>query len=366
MRLTSRRAQTTLASALLVAIGLFVIVPALADKPAEVLTGPIATTVTAIPITFDRDRPEREAFGKLTFRGGLNLFGKSRHFGGYSGIALDESGTALLAVSDAGTWMRATLDYDGRKLKALNDVVLGPILGHDGKPLSTDAERDAEGIALASGDTRQGAAFVSFEREQRIMRYPFTAKSFGPPDRAIPLPEETRAMSANRGIEAVALIRAGRLKGTIVAFSERLTDRRGNLKGWLIGDRKPGPITLRRIGGFDITDAAGLPDGGIVLLERRFRYSEGVKMRIRRITPAELKPGALIEGETLLEAQDNLNIDNMEAITATRSASGETILTLMSDDNFSPLQRTLIMQFAIPTGKRAAAEPAVPRTEISE
>lgn len=349
MRLTFRSAQTALASALLVAIGLFVIAPALADKPVDVLARPITTPVTAIPITFDRDQPGRTAFGKLVFRGGLNLFGKSRHFGGYSGIALDASGTTLLAVSDAGTWMRATVDYDGRKLKALADVVLGPILGQDGKPLASDAERDAEGLALASGDTRQGTAFVSFEREHRIMRYPFTAKSFGPPDHAVPLPKEARSMSANRGIEAVALIRAGRLKGTLVAFSERLTDRAGNLKGWLLGGRKSGAITLRRLGGFDITDAAGLPDGGIVLLERRFRYSEGVKMRIRRIAAAELRPGALIEGEVLLEAHDNLNIDNMEAITATSSAAGETVLTLMSDDNFSPFQRTLIMQFAIPT-----------------
>ena len=30
-----------------------------------------------------------------------------------------------------------------------------------------------------------------------------------------------------------------------------------------------------------------------------------------------------------------------------RDASGETILTLMSDDNFSLLQRTLLLQFAL-------------------
>ena len=262
-----------------------------------------------------------------------------------------------MAVSDAGTWMRATLDYDGRKLKALGGVVLGPIYGKDGKPLAGEADRDAEGIALAAGDTRHGAAFVSFERDHRILRFPFTEKSFGPPDRTVPLPKEAARMAANRGIEAVALIRAGRLKGTLVAFSERLSDRSGNLKGWLIGARGHDAITLRRIGGFDITDAAGLPDGGLVLLERRFRYSEGVKMRIRRIAPAELRPGTLIEGDVLLEAHDNLNIDNMEAITATRTASGETVLTLMSDDNFSPLQRTLIMQFAMPGAERAETGP---------
>jgi hypothetical protein len=114
---------------------------------------------------------------------------------------------------------------------------------------------------------------------------------------------------------------------------------------------------LKRLGGFDITDAAPLPDGGIVVLERRFRYSEGVKMRIRHIAESELKPGTLIQGDVLLEANDSLNIDNMEAITAHRAASGETVLTLMSDDNFSPLQRTLIMQFALPATKPVVAGP---------
>ena len=352
MRRASPDTAALLASVALLTTTLLVMTQTLSAKSADTPQAPITTTVSAIPISFDRDKPDRTVFGKLTFRSGLNLFAKSRHFGGYSGLALNKAGTALLAVSDAGTVMRATLDYDGRKLKALQDVVIGPILGKDGKPLHASSKRDAEGLALIGGDTRTGKAFVSFERKHRIMRYPFTAKRFGPPDRAVVIPKDARRMSGNRGFEAIALIRAGRLKGTIVAFSERLKDRKGNLKGWLIGGRKPGAITLRRIAGFDITDAAGLPDGGIVLLERRFRYSEGVKMRIRRISAAELKPGALIKGEVLLEAADNLNIDNMEAIAVHRSASGETILTLMSDDNFSPFQRSLIMQFAMPTSRR--------------
>lgn len=315
-------------------------------KPADVPERPIETRVSVIPINFDRDRPERKEFGKLIFRGGLNLFGRSRHFGGFSGIALDASGTTLLAVTDAGAWMRATLAYDGRWLKGMEEVTLGPILGHDGKKLRTDAERDAEGLALTAGDTHAGQALISFEREHRILRYPFTTKSFGPPNGAVRLPKEAGGMDANQGLEAVALIHAGQLKGTIVAFSERLKDANGNLRGWLIGGR--GPITVRRLGGFDITDAAGLPDGGLVLLERRFRYSEGVKMRIRRISAGDLKPGRPIDGEVLLEATDRLNIDNMEAIAVHRSRDGETILTLMSDDNFSPFQRSLIMQFALP------------------
>jgi hypothetical protein len=80
-------------------------------------------------------------------------------------------------------------------------------------------------------------------------------------------------------------------------------------------------------------------------------------MRIRRIQADEIKPGAVVTGEVLLQATDNLNIDNMEAIGVDRR-SGETVITIMSDDNFSPLQRTLIMQFMLPEAKSAAAGPA--------
>ena len=301
-----------------------------------------------VPITFDRDDASETKFGKLTFRGGLNIFARSVHFGGYSAIALDRSGTALLALSDAGSWMRATLDYDGRRLRGLSDVILGPILDQDGKPVRTESRQDAEGIALLAGDTQNGTALVSFERDHRIMRYPFTPERFGPPDGVIPLPKAGGAMGDNQGLEALAVIRSGRMKGTVVAFSERLKDRSGNLIGWLIGGPAPGALTVRRLGGFDITGAAGLPDGGLLLLERRFRYSEGVKMRVRRINASDLRRGRLITGDVLIEASDILNIDNMEGIAVHRVPDGETVLTLVSDDNFSAFQRSLIMQFTLP------------------
>jgi hypothetical protein len=340
-----------------VLIGLLVIAPALADKPSEVLPAPITTTVTAIPLDFDRDRPERKEFGKLVFRGGINLFANTRHFGGYSAMALDASGTTLLAVSDAGSWLRARLDYDGRALKGLGNAVIGPILGKDGRPLKANTERDSEGMAPIGDNVGHGSAYVSFERQERIQRFPFTPATFGPPDGGLALPDAAKRMKSNAGIEAMALIGAGKLEGTLVAFSERLLDKRGNLQGWLIGGPKPGPVTLKRIGGFDITDAAPLPDGGILVLERRFRYSEGIKMRIRRIAASEIRRDALIEGETLLEADYRLNIDNMEAIAVHRRASGEMVITLMSDDNFSPLQRTMILQFTLADGKAAFATP---------
>ena len=343
---TSWRGQA--AAAVAAAIALLAVAPALADKPLTVLPGPTPTTITAIAIDFDRSNPGRKEFGKLIFRGGLNLYAKTSHFGGYSALAIDPSGRSLLAISDGGSWLRATLDYDGRHIKGLSGAVVGPILGADGKPLRDDAMRDSEGMTLVDGDTQQGTALVSFERKHRIARYPFTLERFGPPTGTLPLPAGAKAMVANRGIEAMALIKAGKLKGTLLALAEGRADKNGNLIGWLIGGPTPGSILLKRIGGFDITDMAALPDGGIVVLERRFRFSEGIKMRIRRIAASEIRRGTLMQGEVLLDADDSLNIDNMEAIAAHRAPSGEIVLTLMSDDNFSALQRTLIMQFTLP------------------
>jgi hypothetical protein len=48
-----------------------------------------------------------------------------------------------------------------------------------------------------------------------------------------------------------------------------------------------------------------------------------------------------------MEADLGYQIDNMEGLAMHRNAQGETILTLVSDDNFSPVQRTLLLQFAL-------------------
>ena len=94
---------------------------------------------------------------------------------------------------------------------------------------------------------------------------------------------------------------------------------------------------------------------GTIQSRRRASLSTEVGGRVEKLP---VRKGDRVRvGEVLLEAHDNLNIDNMEGIAAHRSASGETILTLISDDNFSALQRTLLMQFALPDGKPVLAEP---------
>ena len=84
-----------------------------------------------------------------------------------------------------------------------------------------------------------------------------------------------------------------------------------------------------------------------MLLERRYSPARGVAIRIRRLPLASFKEGALIDGRIMFEADLGYQIDNMEGISFHRTPGGETILTLVSDDNFSILQRNLLLQFAL-------------------
>ena len=71
--------------------------------------------------------------------------------------------------------------------------------------------------------------------------------------------------------------------GTLIAISERGLDKAGNLRAFLIGGPAPGTFTIRRIAKFDITDAALLPAGDLLILERSFSWPEGLLVQIRRI-----------------------------------------------------------------------------------
>jgi hypothetical protein len=83
------------------------------------------------------------------------------------------------------------------------------------------------------------------------------------------------------------------------------------------------------------------------VLERKFSLLSGVGIRIRRIALAAIAPGALVDGPAIFNADLGQEIDNMEGIDAHVTPEGDTVLTLVSDDNFSMIQRTLLLQFTL-------------------
>jgi hypothetical protein len=189
---------------------------------------------------------------------------------------------------------------------------------------------------------------IGFERLHRLGRFEIRNRELQAPNGYMKMPPDARRMSRNQGLEGVAVLRAGPMKGSIVGFAERLTRGSGYHTGWIWTGGEPKSFQLRDIDGFDLTGAAGLPDGGLLVLERRFRWLEGVKMRIRHLAAAEIKPGARLDGKILVQADNGFEIDNMEGIAVHRGRGGETIITLLSDDNFnSLLQRTVLLQFTL-------------------
>lgn len=326
---------------------LMLAIPAAARKPAA-LAGPESIEISARAIPLDRDKPNETRFGKLIWRGTLELTSTAANFGGYSGLAISGDGARLVAVSDSGSWLTAGIVYAGGRAERLEDARIGPLLAKNGDPLEGRGA-DAEGLAFAEAGAVEGKAYISFERNHRIGAFPLEKGAIGAPSRYYKLPPGSGEIAANAGIEAIAVLRAGPARGAMLALTESHLDKTGNHIGWLLGGAAPGMITIKRLAGFAITGAASLPGGGVVLLERRFRFTEGVKMRLRRIRAADIRPGALLEGEILFETDDLREIDNMEGVAAHRGADGETVLTLISDDNFNTLfQRTLLMQFALP------------------
>jgi hypothetical protein len=162
------------------------------------------------------------------------------------------------------------------------------------------------------------------------------------------LPPAAAKLPFNKGLEALLFVPKGLpLAGTLVAISERGLDSHGNLIAFLVGGPSPGQFSVRRTEGYDVSDAVLLPSGEILLLERKFSLVAGVGIRIRRIALAAVAPGALVDGPGIFEADLGYEIDNMEGIDAFVTPEGDTVLTLISDDNFSMIQRTLLLQFTL-------------------
>jgi hypothetical protein len=313
-------------------------------KAQRVPDPPAAIEIKAQPFTdFMTFDPGRRRFGMLEFRGGLILSSPFKHFGGISAIRMQADGAHFIALSDKGWWFRGRVVYDGTRPAGIADAEMAPILGPEGRPLAARGWYDTESIAQDGG-----TLYVGIERVHRIVRFDYGKDGLTARGQPIDVPPAMRTLPGNKGIEALVHVPRGLpLAGALVAFSERGLDRDGNLVAFLIGGPHPGAFAVKRSEEFDISDGALLPSGDLVILERKFSWSSGLYVRLRRLALADLKPGALVDGVVLFEADLTAQIDNMEGLSVHRGPAGETVLTMISDDNFSALQRTLLLQFTL-------------------
>jgi len=195
-----------------------------------------------------------------------------------------------------------------------------------------------------TSDPASGKSFGTAARHSRLLLKVKLLKSGEP----IPVPPDFKTFTFNKSLECLAAVPKDLpLAGSLVVVTEHSLDAAGNLRSYILGKGEPTRFSVKRIGNFDASDCALLPSGDLLLLERSFSLLGGLGMRIRRISLAAIKEGAILDGPVLIEADLGYEIDNMEGLGVHRNARGETILTLISDDNFLPFQRTLLLQFAL-------------------
>lgn len=281
--------------------------------------------------------PERAGIGRLEWIGGWTLTSPDQAFGGVSAMVSDGGG--LLLVSDGGNIVRLALDARGAPSAArFGDLRQGP----GGPVLKRD--RDSEAATRAGA---AGPVWVGFEFAHEIWRY---GASLTPEARA--KPRQMRSWPGNGGAEAMARLRDGRF----VVFGER---RARPAKGSpaLLFDRDPtDPRTsairfgYRPPAGYSVTDAALLPNGTLLLLHRRIGLWPLLSAKLALLDPAAIREGRTIAGLEIATLAPPLPVDNMEGLAVTREGrdGGETIVWIVSDDNFgAPLQRTLLLKFRL-------------------
>jgi hypothetical protein len=296
-------------------------------------------------IFLNPEQPSQTEVGKLNFRAGFVLNSDNANFGGFSGLSLSPDGGSMIAVSDYGDVLRAQLQHDGRdRLQGLSDSEMFRLRGVAGRPLSRRSDkRDQDAEAVAGLD--DGSYLVSFEVRHRVLRY---GSLSGQPSLFATPPGIARA-PRNGGLEAMTSLPDGR----VLVLSEKFRttkdgdDGEGDYIGWLLAPdgRSLGQVYWPSVGIFRPTDLAALSNGDVLLLQRRFSFGGGVGARLSRIPAARIKAGGRLIDEELAQLVAPMSVDNFEGMAVRRDQNGGWLIYLLSDDNFNPLQRTLLLQF---------------------
>ncbi|MCA3385109.1 MAG: esterase-like activity of phytase family protein [Roseomonas sp.] len=276
--------------------------------------------------------------GPLRPLGGLVIDAKALGGGGFSGAHLAPDLTLTL-ISDRGHWAEARLVLDGLTPIGLYPLHHGPLRDEAGRALLRGFNADAEALARLP----DGTWLVAFERRHRIRAF---RRLDGPGAYVAPPPGLENA-PANGGLESLAVLQDGRLFAIAETFAP--PERPELRHAWLGVPGRWVPLYWQPAPGFHPTDAAILPDGSALVLERRFSLLGGFSARLVLTAPAALRSareGTVLRGEPILMLDDApLPAENWEAVAVTRFGD-QTLVALISDDNESILQRSLLLLFA--------------------
>jgi hypothetical protein len=287
--------------------------------------------VRAREFTLPAKAGQQPDFGRLEFRAGFVLASSDPRFGGLSGLWAAPDGARLIAASDRGTLWPATLEHaaDGTLLGFAGWQPIEP-----GTAPGDPPERDAEALAAADDDL-----VIAYEGAHRLRRVPRASPAA--PATALPTPAEL-IEPHNRGIEALLALE----DGALLAIAEGVRTPRGDLAAWLIEGDRIASLAYAPAAGFAPTGADRLDDT-VYVLERRLSLFGGLTARIVLLDAAAIRPGARLVGRELGVLGPPALSENFEGIAVRRGPDGNALLYLLSDDNYSPLLRSLLLQFAV-------------------
>lgn len=320
-----------------ISLGL-VLAAALASAEGQPAGEPIAIQSVSVPL--DPRDPTATRAGKLEFRGGLHLTSDDKRFGGLSALSVSGDGSRLTAVTDQGGWLTARIEYDERgRLKGVTDGRMGLLHAPSGRPLAGKEHQDAESLARLP----DGSMIVGFERAHRLWRYPAGPDPLDGNPVPMRVPNNLYKAPLNGGIEALGSLWDGRL----FALTEYWIQKDA-VRGWLGGGAGWWEIGYRFTGAYRPSDAGVMPNDDLAVLERAYNPNRGITgIRIAQVKTEDLRRGAKLQGEVLADLQPPLTLDNFEGIACRADAEGRSLFYVVSDDNFSAEQRTLLLLFAL-------------------
>lgn len=291
------------------------------------------------------DTPERVDVGALEYRGGLVLTSPDDRFGGLSAMEIEDG--RLLAISDSAYWLTAHLEFDDTGLlTGLSQTFYAPMLDAEGEHLTGDFA-DSEGLAPLGN----GTFAISFEHEHRIDRYDLSPDWSGmaiATPTPLPVPPGLDRLRDNGGIEALAPAEGGYWAGIEYPIIEGQPH-----SIWLMREgEEPYVINYPAEAGFGLTGLTRV-GANVIALERFYSRDIGNRARIVLLDSnlSNLAPGsaalvAMNYPDGMAGLEPGMTVDNFEGI-AVGQVNGEMRLFILSDDNFSGSQRTLLLSFAM-------------------
>jgi hypothetical protein len=286
--------------------------------------------------------------GPLEPAGAWVLDSPNGDFGSYSALAALGDGT-LLAASDKGSMMHFTPPGAGQAR-----VRIG-YWGQDGN--RPKWQLDMESMAR---DPASGRLWLGFEGDHRIERFD---AGFRAP--ATVRPEAMRRWPSNKGPEAMARLADGRFV-VIAEGTQRWSDE--EVPGLLfpsdpVAGTEPSTFRFALPAGYRPVDLAQLPDGRVLILLRKIVWGipPGFAGKLMLADPATIREGEVWRAEPLADLKAPLPSDNFEGLAIEPDGKGGTVLWLISDDNDSIAQRTLLLKLRWPANAKARGNLRAPR-----